>query len=99
MSSLTRSVTLPWNSAGLDGAAHAPDRKLTTTSFRRRTECRTVDRLRPLVKRSVDLTGALFGLLLLSPVLVAVALLIRLDSPGPVLFRQVRAVTEAGRSG
>jgi lipopolysaccharide/colanic/teichoic acid biosynthesis glycosyltransferase len=34
--------------------------------------------------------GALVGLVLFSPVLLAIALLIRLDSPGPVLFRQVR---------
>lgn len=42
------------------------------------------------IKRLVDLAGALVGLMLLSPVLLAIALLIRLDSPGPVLFRQLR---------
>jgi exopolysaccharide biosynthesis polyprenyl glycosylphosphotransferase len=42
------------------------------------------------VKRLVDLAGALVGLLVLSPVMLAVALLIRLESPGPVLFRQLR---------
>jgi len=36
------------------------------------------------------LLGALLGLLFLSPIMVIVALLIRLDSPGPVLFRQSR---------
>jgi lipopolysaccharide/colanic/teichoic acid biosynthesis glycosyltransferase len=30
------------------------------------------------------------GLILFAPVLLAIALLVRLDSPGPVLFRQVR---------
>jgi lipopolysaccharide/colanic/teichoic acid biosynthesis glycosyltransferase len=48
-----------------------------------------------LLKRAVDLTGALAGLLLLSSVMLAVALLIRLDSPGPALFRQWRR----GRGG
>jgi lipopolysaccharide/colanic/teichoic acid biosynthesis glycosyltransferase len=43
-----------------------------------------------LLKRAVDLTGALVGLFVLSPVLALIALLIRLDSQGPVLFRQVR---------
>jgi lipopolysaccharide/colanic/teichoic acid biosynthesis glycosyltransferase len=43
-----------------------------------------------LAKRVIDLTGAVVGLLALSPVLLAVALLIRLDSPSPVLFRQWR---------
>jgi lipopolysaccharide/colanic/teichoic acid biosynthesis glycosyltransferase len=42
------------------------------------------------VKRGVDLTGALIGLLSLTPVMLAIALWIRLDSPGPVLFRQWR---------
>ncbi|MFD1252090.1 UDP-glucose:undecaprenyl-phosphate glucose-1-phosphate transferase [Devosia equisanguinis] len=43
-----------------------------------------------LTKRALDMFGAGFGLLLLSPLLLIVALLIRLDSPGPVLFRQRR---------
>ena len=46
--------------------------------------------LRFAAKRAMDLVGALLGLLLLAPVMLAVALLIRLDSPGPVLFRQLR---------
>ncbi len=46
-------------------------------------------------KRLLDLVGSLLGLLLLSPVMVFLALLVRLDSKGPVLFRQVRV----GRGG
>jgi lipopolysaccharide/colanic/teichoic acid biosynthesis glycosyltransferase len=46
--------------------------------------------LRFLIKRSVDLAGALVGLILLTPVMLTIALLIRLDSPGPVVFRQLR---------
>ena len=41
-------------------------------------------------KRSMDLAGAIIGLVLLAPVILAISLLIRLDSPGPVLFRQLR---------
>ncbi len=41
-------------------------------------------------KRSMDLAGALIGLLLLAPVMLAIACLIRFDSPGPILFRQKR---------
>lgn len=41
-------------------------------------------------KRAFDLTAATLGLVLLSPLLAAVALAIRLDSPGPVLFWQRR---------
>ncbi len=41
-------------------------------------------------KRTFDLTAAIFGILLLSPVFLLLALLVRVDSPGPVLFRQRR---------
>ena len=43
-----------------------------------------------LLKRSLDLTAATIGLVLLAPVFAAVAVLIKLDSRGPVFFRQVR---------
>lgn len=43
-----------------------------------------------LVKRSLDLVGASLLLALTAPVMLAVALLIRRDSEGPVLFRQRR---------
>jgi exopolysaccharide biosynthesis polyprenyl glycosylphosphotransferase len=45
-------------------------------------------------KRLLDIIGALGGLLLLSPLLLAVAAAIRLDSRGPVLFSQKRAGTD-----
>lgn len=41
-------------------------------------------------KRLVDILGAGFGLLLLSPLLIAVAAIIKLTSVGPVFFRQER---------
>jgi lipopolysaccharide/colanic/teichoic acid biosynthesis glycosyltransferase len=41
-------------------------------------------------KRAFDLVTALVALPLLTPFMLIVALLIRLDSPGPVLFRQQR---------
>ena len=42
------------------------------------------------LKRSFDLVAATLGLVLLAPVFVVVAVLIKLDSRGPVFFRQVR---------
>jgi lipopolysaccharide/colanic/teichoic acid biosynthesis glycosyltransferase len=42
------------------------------------------------VKRLLDVVGALLALVLLSPVMLAVALAVRLSSPGPVIFRQTR---------
>jgi lipopolysaccharide/colanic/teichoic acid biosynthesis glycosyltransferase len=43
-----------------------------------------------LTKRSMDLVGSLLGLAALSPILLLLAVLIRLDSRGPILFRQKR---------
>ena len=48
-----------------------------------------------MAKRLFDLFGATLALLLLSPVLLAAALAVKLDTPGPVFFRQVRI----GRGG
>ena len=46
-------------------------------------------------KRMFDVAAALTGLVLLAPLFVVVAVWIRLDSPGPVFFRQERV----GRGG
>ena len=48
-----------------------------------------------LAKRAFDLAIAALGLVLLSPLLAAIALAVTLDSPGPVFFRQERV----GRGG
>ena len=48
-----------------------------------------------LTKRVFDVVAAAGGLVLLAPTLVILAVLVRLDSPGPVLFTQVRI----GRDG
>jgi exopolysaccharide biosynthesis polyprenyl glycosylphosphotransferase len=48
-----------------------------------------------IVKELVDRLGALALLALFGPLLLAIALLVRVTSPGPVLFRQVRV----GRDG
>lgn len=42
------------------------------------------------VKRMFDITAALAALIVLSPLLIAIAVLIKLDSRGPVIFRQQR---------
>jgi exopolysaccharide biosynthesis polyprenyl glycosylphosphotransferase len=48
-----------------------------------------------IVKRSFDIVVASAGLIVLSPVLLVSAVAIKICSPGPVLFRQLRA----GRGG
>ncbi|MEW6637424.1 MAG: undecaprenyl-phosphate galactose phosphotransferase WbaP, partial [Actinomycetota bacterium] len=42
------------------------------------------------IKRAIDLFGVIVGGMLISPVLLALAVLIKLDSPGPVFFSQTR---------
>ena len=48
------------------------------------------DEIRLLVKRVIDIVLAGAAILLLFPIMLAVVLLIRLTSPGPAIFRQVR---------
>ena len=43
-----------------------------------------------IFKRATDVAGSLLGLLVLSPLFLLVALAIKLESPGPVIFRQAR---------
>ena len=43
-----------------------------------------------MIKRLLDLTGSVFGLILLSPVFAGIALAVKLGSAGPVFFRQER---------
>ena len=43
-----------------------------------------------VAKRSLDFTSALIGLLLVSPILAVVAIAVKLESRGPILFRQQR---------
>ena len=90
MSSLTPSSFSPLNSASLDSAAISENEAHLQPLPLRTEEWISAEDLRFFVKRSVDLVGALLGLLFLSPIMVIVALLIRFDSPGPVLFRQSR---------
>lgn len=61
-------------------------------------------RVRPLamrqpgwhVKRAMDILVALTGIVLAAPALIGAAIAVRLDSPGPILFRQ-RRVGQFGR--
>ena len=41
-----------------------------------------------LIKTSMDYLGAVLALVILSPVLLALAILVRLDSPGPIIHRR-----------
>lgn len=43
-----------------------------------------------VVKRSIDIFGALVGLLIFGPIMAVIAILVPVTSPGPVLYRQER---------
>ena len=78
-----------WDQAGPKGPTNItlyPD--LMNPSDRKRTLL--------LVKRSIDMMVSAIGLALLSPVLLTIAVAIKLTSRGPVLFRQER-VGQYGR--
>jgi lipopolysaccharide/colanic/teichoic acid biosynthesis glycosyltransferase len=56
-----------------------------------RRRSRRTDTLRAAVKRAIDVTVAALALVVLAPLLLLIALLIVLDSPGPVFYRADRA--------
>jgi sugar transferase (PEP-CTERM system associated) len=60
-----------------------PSTLIFSTGFRRRITSL-------VAKRCVDILISVIGLLLLSPLFLIIAALIKLDSPGPVFYRQVR---------
>lgn len=46
--------------------------------------------LNALIKRSVDIFGAIVALVLFSPIMLTVAVIIKLTSPGPIIYKQER---------
>ena len=48
------------------------------------------DPVKATAKRAVDIIGALVGIVLFSPIMLVVAILIKLTSPGPIIFKQER---------
>ncbi|NBD36730.1 MAG: undecaprenyl-phosphate glucose phosphotransferase [Chloroflexi bacterium] len=50
---------------------------------------------RRLAKRAMDIAGAMVGLVFFSPMMMVIALLIKLESPGPVFFIQERMGLDA----
>jgi lipopolysaccharide/colanic/teichoic acid biosynthesis glycosyltransferase len=51
------------------------------------------------IKRAMDIGICLAAMPLLAPILIAVAIAVRLDSPGPILFRQQRTGRHGVRFG
>jgi len=67
----------------------ARQRKNTRRSLRLRAWRFTVG-LSYAAKRGIDIAGSLFGLIVLSPLFLAIAVAVKLSGPGPVIFSQVR---------
>src|SRR3954447_13995578 len=94
MKTLTPSSLPPLKSAPFDRAAIAQDEAQLQAAL---VWMPGPDPVTPVVcglpflfKRAVDVVGASLGLFFLSPLLLFIAIRVRRDSPGPVLFRQVR---------
>jgi lipopolysaccharide/colanic/teichoic acid biosynthesis glycosyltransferase len=49
-----------------------------------------IARFQGFIKRNIDVAGALCGLILLSPIMLIISLAIKISSPGPVIFKQIR---------
>lgn len=43
------------------------------------------------LKRAIDITISIFGIILLSPIFLIISTLIKLESEGPIIFKQLRA--------
>jgi lipopolysaccharide/colanic/teichoic acid biosynthesis glycosyltransferase len=77
-------------SDSLEQATISQEDSRSPTSSRLHAVELLTQRLPYTIKRTIDVSGALVALLMLAPLMLALALLIRLESPGPVLFRQLR---------
>lgn len=60
------------------------------THFPTRTVKVVQDDFRLVIKRTIDVVGAAFGLVLLAPLFLVIAAAIKLTGPGPVFFAQQR---------
>ncbi len=93
MSAFVPSSASPLSSASLENSALVMTEEPLENSIAPRLQSREWVRhasLPLLVKRCVDLAGASVGLILLTPVILLIALMIRLEGRGPIFFRQER---------
>jgi lipopolysaccharide/colanic/teichoic acid biosynthesis glycosyltransferase len=88
--------TVPWSRspAGLQGLVGSADRAGSVDLMRSSTD---LMRSSMTLKRALDLAAASVGLLAVLPLMVAIAVAIKLDGRGPVFFRQVRVGRRGGR--
>ena len=78
----------PWPDSGIDRIGEVP----VITLHREPSPSAAL-----FLKRLLDVTGAMVGLVLVSPLMALVALLIHLDSPGPVVYSAERTGAKGRR--
>jgi exopolysaccharide biosynthesis polyprenyl glycosylphosphotransferase len=78
----------PWPDSGIDRIGEVP----VVTLHREPLPSAAL-----FLKRLLDVTGSMFGLVLVSPLMAIMALLIRLDSPGPVFYSAERTGAKGRR--
>jgi len=78
----------PWPDSGIDRIGEVP----VVTLHREPSPSAAL-----FLKRLLDITGAAFGLALISPLMAIVALFIRLDSPGPIFYAAERTGAKGRR--
>jgi lipopolysaccharide/colanic/teichoic acid biosynthesis glycosyltransferase len=86
---------LEWSHAIPDAAARPRLRLITSAELDQAEAADRNERLR----RILNVVTAVLGLILAAPLLFAVALLIKLTSPGPVIYRQLRVGVDRRRPG
>ena len=62
----------------------------SSAKWSRKESPETHPSVRSITKRSLDILGAIVGLIITAIVFVPIAIAIKLDSPGPILFSQIR---------
>jgi len=91
---MVRSAEQSWDE-GLEGVVLLPESAPHAVDSGARVWLDEAPRLALVAKRMLDVIGATMGLVVLLPIVLAVALAVRLDSRGPVLYRHTRV----GRDG
>ncbi|HIK04797.1 MAG TPA: sugar transferase [Trichormus sp. M33_DOE_039] len=92
--SVNQQVKLAFGLVGLDKILNIEtNTEATITTLNRKLEKRpplTHPSVRSPVKRAIDILGAILGLFVTALLFVPIVIAIKLDSPGPILFSQIR---------
>lgn len=84
------SSATPMTLTSYDAPVHRPEGPVTNDGLGALGLVSPAQPVGSIAKRAIDVVGSACVLFMLLPILALVGLLIRLDSPGPILFRQRR---------